>query len=279
MKPDSNRHRLSEFLESKVAEYNQPAFIADDPVSILHRYSSRQDREIAGLFAAVFSWGNRKTIISKTAELLERMDHDPYAFILSHTEADLKSMRDFKHRTFQATDLYYFIDFLHFHYSGLPGSVTHGVPGTGAGQVARHSLENAFTSWMLPDDADTTRALTGFHNYFFSLPEAPVRTRKHIATPERKSSCKRLNMYLRWMVRSDQGGVDFGIWTGIRPGQLVCPLDLHVARVARRLGLLTRKQNDWEAALELTKHLKKFDPDDPVKYDFALFGLGIVEKF
>ena len=252
---------LKDFLDTRVALYNQPSFIATDPISIPHRFTQKQDIEIAGFFAALFAWGNRTIIINKCTELLHLMDDAPYDFMRNHTDADLKKFMHFKHRTFNTTDLLYFISFLQYYYS-------------------QHiSLESAFSIWLTDEDETVERALVHFHHYFFSLPYAPERTKKHIATPERGSHCKRLNMFLRWMVRKDEAGVDFGIWNEIKMAQLVCPVDVHVARVARRLNLLTAKQLNWKAALELTQNLKAFDPDDPVKYDFALFGLGIVEKF
>jgi uncharacterized protein (TIGR02757 family) len=250
---------LRAFLDRKVAEYNRPSFIPDDPVSVPHAYSLRQDIEIAAFFAAIFSWGNRTTIIRKSTELMQLMDRSPYQFILHHTDRELKKLLAFKHRTFNTTDLLYFIDFFRYHYRRYD------------------SLEYAFLLDGPP--YETGGALTSFHHYFFSLDVVPPRTRKHIATPERNSSCKRLNMFLRWMVRKDNKGVDFGLWNRILHGQLICPLDLHVARVARRFGLLTRKPTDWLAALELTQNLALLDPEDPVKYDFALFGLGVMEKF
>ena len=253
--------QLKDFLDQKVAEYNQPGFIKDDPISIPHLFTLQQDIEIAGFFAAIFAWGNRTIIINKSRELLGLMDNAPYQFITSHTDADLKQMLHFKHRTFNTTDLLYFIHFLRYHYS------MHG------------SLEPAFAQWMGKADEDTGAALSGFYRYFVSLDETPSRTRKHIASPEKNSTCKRLNMFLRWMVRRDKKGVDFGIWRSIRPAQLVCPIDVHVARVARRFGLLQRNAIDWQAAVELTGYLRTLDPADPVKYDFALFGLGAVEKF
>ena len=252
---------LKSFLEKKVDQYNQPFFIPGDPVSIPHLFSKKQDIEIAGFFASIFAWGNRATIISKSKQLMELMDNAPHEFIISHQEKDLQGLLKFKHRTFNTTDLLYFILFLKYHYQDSP------------------SLETAFSKWMKPKDKNIENALTGFHDYFFSLPDSPVRTKKHIATPARNSSCKKLNMYLRWMVRKDSGGVDFGIWKKIKPSQLICPMDVHVARVSRKLKLLTRKQNDWQAALELTERLKKFDAADPAKYDFALFSLGVVEKY
>lgn len=253
--------KLQQLLNEKVALYNTPDFIKSDPISIPHRFTLKQDVEIAGFFASIFAWGNRTIIINKTMELMHLMDGAPYQFIQQHTEADLIAFLHFKHRTFNTTDLLYFIHFLKYHYS------------------KHQSLETAFAQWMQPDDETVERALTGFHRYFFSLSEAPARTKKHIATPERGSHCKRLNMYLRWMVRSDNKGVDFGIWKSIQQSQLVCPVDVHVARVAKRLGLLNAKVLNWKAALELTEKLKQLDPSDPVKYDFALFGLGVVEKF
>jgi uncharacterized protein (TIGR02757 family) len=252
---------LKDFLNRKTEEYNQPAFIKDDPVSIPHLFTQQADIEIAGFFAAVFAWGNRTIIIKKSRELMQAMDLAPHQFILQHTDNDLKKLLSFKHRTFNTTDLLYFIEFLKFHYS-------------------KHaSLESAFTLGMEKNDETTENGLTGFHHYFFSLEDVPARTRKHIATPEKNSTCKRLNMFLRWMVRPNDGGVDFGVWKNISPAQLVCPIDLHVARVAKRFNLLPRKQIDWQAAIDLTTHLRKLDPNDPVKYDFALFGLGVVEKF
>lgn len=249
---------LKMFLDTKVREYNQPEFIKNDPISIPHLFAKRQDIEIAGLFAATLAWGKRVTIINNCRRLLGWMDNDPYNFILHHQASDLKPFLEFRHRTFNATDTLYFIEFLKWFYS------------------AHESLEQAF----MVDSKDETieNGLVHFRNLFFSLPDYPTRTEKHIATPERKSACKRLVMYLRWMVRNDNTGVDFGIWKTIKPAQLVCPCDVHVERVARKLKLIKRKQTDWLTALELTANLRKLDADDPVKYDFALFGLGL-EKY
>lgn len=253
--------KLVDFLNAKVEDYNKPSFIAADPISIPHCFSKKQDIEISGFFAAVFSWGNRTTIIRKSAELMQAFDNSPHDFLINHSPEDLRRFLDFKHRTFNATDLLYFIEFLSFHYRSNP------------------SLESAFSRGLRSNDSDTGHALIAFRRYFFSLEEAPHRTKKHISSPENKSTCKRLNMFLRWMVRRDKKGVDFGIWKMISPAQLICPVDLHVARVARRFGLLTRPQTDWQAAVELTSYLKKLDSQDPVKYDFALFGLGVLEKY
>ncbi|MDB5232873.1 MAG: hypothetical protein JWN76_3678 [Chitinophagaceae bacterium] len=186
------------------------------------------------------------------------MDNAPHDFILNHSTKDLKNILHFKHRTFNTTDLLYFIQFFKYHFSN------------------HATFETAFTKWS---HTSIETALTGFHHYFFSLEDAPLRTKKHVSSPEKKSTCKRLNMYLRWMVRKDKNGVDFGIWKKINPSDLIIPIDVHVARVARHFKLLQRKQTDWQAALELTETLKQLDPADPVKYDFALFALGVIERF
>lgn len=246
---------LKPYLDEKVAQYNRPEFIEADPISIPHGFSKLQDIEISGLFAATLAWGQRVTIIRKCRELMALMDNDPYQFITGHRPADLRVFEHFKHRTFNLTDTLYFIEFLRWFYS------------------KHQSLEEAFTGSNMYD------GLTRFHNLFFSLPEHPQRTRKHVATPERKSTCKRLNMYLRWMVRRDNHGVDFGIWRKISPAHLVCPCDVHVDRVARKLRLIRRKQTDWLTAVELTSNLSLLDPNDPVQYDFALFGLGASGDF
>ena len=251
------QNNLKDFLDEKVALYNQFSFIPDDPISIPHQFSKKQDIEIAGLFAATLAWGQRKTIINKCKELMQMMDNSPYDFILNHQENDLKQFLTFKHRTFNPTDTLFFIDFLKSHFS------------------VHSSLEMAFKS---ENQSGMENYLINFHDLLFSHPHAPDRTKKHVATPARKSACKRLNMFLRWMVRKDDEGVDFGIWKNIKSSELICPLDVHVERVAKKLGLLERKQPDWRAAIELTENLKKLDPQDPVKYDFALFGLGVMEK-
>jgi len=251
---------LKAMLDEKVLLYNRPAFIEKDPVSIPHRFTGKQDIEISGLFAAVLAWGNRTAIINSCNRLMQWMDHRPYEFILHHRDTDLKPFLHFAHRTFNATDLLYFIHFLQFHYRQFP------------------SLEDAFVP-AAADEADTVgEALIRFHRYFFSI-EHPDRTRKHIATPARKSACKRLNMYLRWMVRKDAQGVDFGIWDKLSPRQLVCPLDVHVARVAARLGLLDDNRANWGNALQLTGRLRAFNREDPAIYDYALFSLGVTERF
>jgi len=252
---------LKDFLNKKVEQYNQPFFIGSDPVCIPHLFTKKHDIEIAGFFAATFAWGNRTTIINKSKELLQLMHNAPYDFCINHNKKDLESLQLFRHRTFNATDLLYFIRFLKYHYS------------------LHTSLESAFTRGMKKSDETVEHGLSNFYKYFFSLSDISERTRKHIASPKKKSGCKRLNMFLRWMVRSDNKGVDFGIWKTIKPSQLICPVDVHVARVAKRFNLLQRNQADWQSAIQLTQYLRTLDKNDPAKYDFALFGLGIAEKY
>ena len=252
----TNILKLKDLLDKKVEQYNTLAFIANDPISIPHGFTLKQDIEIMGFFAAIFAWGQRKTIINKCNELVQRMDNSPYDFICNHKEIDLKNLLGFKHRTFNDTDLLYSVYFMKQHYQ------------------KSQTLETAFVA---ENTDDIESALRHFHHYFFSLLDAPQRTRKHIPTPQRGSACKRLNMYLRWMVRQDNKGVDFGIWSELKPSQLICPLDLHVERTARKLNLLTRDKPDWKAAMELTQNLQMLDKDDPVKYDFALFAISIEE--
>ncbi len=253
----NNYEALKNYLDRAVARYNTPAFIADDPIGIPHRFSRLADREIIGFWVAMLAWGQRKTIINSALQLMERMDGAPYDFMVNHIETDRERFVSFKHRTFQATDTLYFLTFFQEYYR------------------QHDSLEDAFARHLTPEDATTEAALRGFHDLFFDHPYAPDRTRKHVATPARGSTCKRLNMFLRWMVRRDNAGVDFGDWHRISPAQLLIPLDVHVERIARQLGLLDRPQTDWKAVLELTENLRAFDASDPVKYDFALFGMGV----
>ncbi|MEZ2338626.1 TIGR02757 family protein [Mucilaginibacter sp. RCC_168] len=272
------------FLDAKVAQYNQPGFIENDPISIPHMFSRKQDIEIMGFWAATLSWGQRVTIIKKCKELITLMDGAPYDFIINHEEVDLKKLLSFKHRTFNDIDTLYFIAFFRYHYERfesledafLPAIIKEFVIlSDSEGSNRRQILRSAQNDKRV--DAET--ALNHFRSYFFSLPDFPHRTKKHVSSPSQKSTCKRLNMFLRWMVRQDNCGVDFGIWNRIKPTDLICPLDLHVDRVARKLLLITRKQTDWQTAEELTARLREFDPTDPVKYDFALFGLGIEERW
>ncbi len=249
---------LKELLDEKVEQFNSPLFLEDDPLGIPHRFSVKQDIEISGFFAAILAWGNRKSIIRNCNRLMHLMDESPYDFICHHSPIELKNFEAFVHRTFNSTDLLFIIEAFKGFYSN------------------NNSLESLF----IPNSGDQTvkSGLENFHNACFNLAYAPLRSKKHIATPIKKSACKRLNMYLRWMVRTDEKGVDFGIWKSIKPSQLICPLDVHVLRVANNLGLLHTKKSNWDTAELLTSKLRKFDLNDPVKYDFALFGMGLETK-
>ena len=253
---------LKDFLDFKSDQYNSPTFIDNDPIVIPHQFTRKQDIEIMGFWSAMLAWGQRKTIINKCNELIRLMDGAPYDFVINHEDTDLKRFLGFKHRTFNDTDTLYFLEFFRQHYR------------------KDDTLETAFVPASVSDpELSVEGALNYFRAYFFSLPDYPRRTIKHVSSPAQKSGCKRLNMFLRWMVRSDNKGVDFGIWNSLKPADLVCPMDVHVDRVARKLGLTSRTQVNWQTAVELTERLREFDPVDPVKYDFALFGLGIEEKF
>lgn len=243
---------LKKFLDAKVTEVNRLDFIVDDPICIPKKYLLRQDIEIAAFWTAMLAWGQRVTIINKCTELFGLMGDSPYEFIVNHSEKDRKRFENFKHRTFQYTDTLYFLEFLQSYYK------------------SSETLEKLFVG-----HEDMKAGLSSFHDAFFDSPLAPHRTRKHVATPARKSTCKRLNMFLRWMVRDDEAGVDFGLWKKIQSSQLMMPLDVHVERVGRALGLLKRKQRDWTAVEELTAALRNLDPEDPVRYDYALFGIGV----
>lgn len=249
---------IKEFLDEKVLQYNSPAFIESDPVSIPHCFERKEDIELSGFLTATIAWGNRTMILKNAGILMELLDNAPYDFVLNHHDSDLRHFRGFVHRTFNETDLVYFIESLKNIY------LQHG------------GLEPLFSSHC--SETSTQPAIQEFRNLFFSMPYNP-RTGKHVASPADGSAAKRINMFLRWMVRNDKRGVDFGIWKQIRPSQLSCPLDLHSGNVARKLGLLTRKQNDAKALYELDSGLRLMDPDDPVKYDFALFGLGVFDRF
>lgn len=250
-----NIEELKLFLDSKVELYNQPGFIVNDPISIPHLFNKKEDIEIAGFLSATIAWGNRKMILRNAKSLMEMMEFSPFDFILNFRDHDLKPFEKFVHRTFNGTDCLYFLWSLKNIYQKHGG------------------LEQVFKS-----DAGIKESILQFRNIFFEM-DFPSRTSKHIANPAKNSSAKRLNMFLRWMVRNDNRGVDFGIWKSINPSLLFCPLDVHSGRVARELGILQRKQDDWKAVEELTKNLRKLDADDPVKYDFALFGIGVNEGF
>lgn len=281
----TNYSSIKDFLDTKADQYNRPSFIERDPISIPHRFSRKQDIEIMGFWAAVLAWGQRPVILRKATELVDLMDGAPYDFIRNHQESDLKRFMTFKHRTFNATDALYFLHFFRQYYQQhesledafLPDSIEN----TGLKPGAIDAFEPDLPAPGFSPVFSVEQALITFHDRFCGLTDFfPERTRKHIATPARNSSCKRLLMFLRWMVRHDDrnavgGGVDFGLWKQLQPSQLIIPIDVHVNRVARQLGLLTRPQTDWKAALELTENLRQFDPNDPVRYDFALFGLGV----
>ena len=278
---------LKIFLDLKVERYNQPDFIANDPICIPHAFAKKQDIEISGFFAAVLAWGQRKTIINKCKELFERMDNAPYDFVLNHGDEDLKKLLNFKHRTFNDTDLLYFIAFFKNHYKKFSSLEKAFVPfqdiiNPDYLQIETASEQSNLSSPVCYQNSfnfTIEDSLNHFRSYFFSLEDFPDRTKKHVSSPMQKSTCKRLNMFLRWMVRKDNAGVDFGLWHTLHQKDLICPCDVHVDRVGRALGLITRKQTDWLTAIELTDNLKKFDPTDPVKYDFALFGLGVEKLY
>ncbi|WP_034892372.1 TIGR02757 family protein [Gillisia sp. Hel_I_29] len=252
------RSELKSFLDYKVEQYNSPEFIVTDPIQIPHKFSKKEDIEIAGYLTATISWGNRKSILTNANSLLERMDFDPYNFVLNHTKEDLNNLDNFVHRTFNSLDLQYFILSLQNIYKNHGGLET---------VFSNHAEKNSLQ-----------KAIHEFKNIFFELQHMP-RTQKHVSDPLKNSAAKRINMFLRWMVRKDSKGVDFGIWEKVQPNQLSCPLDVHSGNTARKLGLLKRKQNDAKALLELDLSLRKLDALDPVKYDFALFGLGVFEKY
>ncbi len=254
--PAADRN-LKEFLDEKVAQYNNPAFIGSDPIQIPHGYSLKEDIEIAGFLAAVIAWGNRSSIIRNAGRMLGYMGRSPYDFIMNHRDADLRPMEGFVHRTFNSDDLLAFVAGLRHLY------------------LNRGGLEGVFTSHQ--SEGSLQPAIHELKREFFSVPHLP-RSRKHLPDPMTGSAAKRINMFLRWMVRDDGCGVDFGLWKSIPMASLSCPLDLHSGNVARRLGLLTRRQNDARAVAELDTALRAMDPADPVKYDFALFGLGVFEK-
>jgi len=266
MQPTLIPKHLIELLNKKVALYNHIDFIGNDPICIPHKFSKKQDIEIAAFFAATLAWGNRKSIINSCNKVLQIMDNSPYDFIMNMRDKDnlIQKNNGFAHRTFNAIDLSYFLKFLHFHYR----------------YKGEDSLETAFNKGLQTNDATIENGLNGFYHYFFNqalFEDTYSRTKKHIAAPFKKSAFKRLNMFLRWMVRHDKNGVDFGLWKQIKTSQLVMPLDVHVLNVANKLSLLKHKKNTWETAIDLTNILKKLDANDPVKYDYALFSLGVVE--
>jgi uncharacterized protein (TIGR02757 family) len=253
-----NKVELKEFLDQKVIQYNNPKFIESDPIQIPHQFSLKEDIEIVGFLTATIAWGNRKMIINNGLKMIEIMGNSPYDFVLNHKKHHLEQFEGFVHRTFNSTDFHYFITGLQQIYTKHQG------------------LENVFSQHKTSTSIQP--AIHEFKKLFFQTPH-PQRTEKHISDPLKGSAAKRINMFLRWMVRNDKTGVDFGIWKTISPSILSCPLDVHSGNVARKLGLLTRKQNDAKALAELDASLRTMDNEDPVKYDFALFGLGVFENF
>ena len=253
-----NKNELKDFLEAKVIQYNTIDFIAPDPISVPHRYTLKEDIEIAGFLASTIAWGNRTMITKNGHRMMDLMGNSPFDFVMNHEEHHLERLEGFVHRTFNAVDLKHFITALKHIYNNHNG------------------LEGIFTKYQTEDSLQP--AIVELHTIFFEIPHLN-RTRKHVANPSKGSVSKRINMYLRWLIRNDAIGVDFGLWKSISPSKLSCPLDVHSGNVARKLGLLTRKQNDTKALNELDTALRNLDPNDPVKYDFALFGLGIFEKF
>lgn len=253
-----NKKEIKEFLDSKVIEYNNPNFIESDPIQIPHRYNLKEDIEISGFLTATIAWGNRKMIIRNANKMMELMGNSPYDFVMNHKEHHLDSLDGFVHRTFNSIDLTYFIKALNHIYTNHNG------------------LENIFQLNATTDSLQP--AIHELKKVFFEIPH-PARTTKHVSDPFKGSAAKKINMWLRWLIRDDSTGVDFGLWKSISPSILSCPLDVHSGNVARKLGILTRKQNDSKALAELDASLRSLDRYDPVKYDFALFGLGVFESF
>jgi uncharacterized protein (TIGR02757 family) len=251
-----NTAELRDFLEFKTSQYNNPAFIEADPISIPHLFSHKEDIEIAAFLSAILAWGNRKAILKAAQNLMQTMDMAPYDFVTNASVDDLKGLQRFVYRTFNGEDICFFVQSLQRIYRDNGG------------------LESVMT----PREGEGVKEMLIRFRQVFMADSVGVRSGKHIADVSKKASAKRLNMFLRWMVRRDNGGVDFGLWKNIDMSQLYLPLDLHTGNISRQLGLLTRKQNDWQAVEEVTARLREFDANDPVKYDFALFGLGIYNE-
>ena len=249
---------LKAFLNDKVSLYNTPNFIEHDPIQIPHSFRQKEDIEISGFLSATIAWGNRKSIINNASRMMKLMENEPYNFVIGHSEQELKRLKPFVHRTFNGDDFIQFIKSLKHIYTNHGG------------------LESIFAKYAEPDSLQGS--ISKFKSHFFEI-EHLERSKKHVSDPLKNSAAKRINMFLRWMVRSDDRAVDFGIWKTIKPAQLSCPLDVHSGKVARSLGILKRKQNDAKALNELDLKLRSFDPIDPVKYDYALFGLSAFEKF
>ncbi|RLD66071.1 MAG: TIGR02757 family protein [Bacteroidetes bacterium] len=247
---------LKEFLDEKYDQYNTPQFIETDPIQIPHKFTKKEDIEIAAFLTATIAWGNRKMIIRNADRIVNLLDNEPYNFIMNASDNEIESLANFVHRTFNIVDLHFFLKSLRNIYK------------------KHHGLERVFSRY----GGNIPKTLINFRELFFEIP-FPERTSRHVSNVAKNSAAKRLNMFLMWMVRQDKRGVHFGIWNKIKPSALFLPLDVHTGNVGRKLGLLSRKQNDWKAVAEITGRLRKFDSADPVKYDFALFGLGVFEKF
>lgn len=257
--PEEVEHSdLKGFLDEKVLKYNQPFFIETDPIQVPKNFSGKENIEIAAFLTATIAWGNRQSIIKNATKLMALLENEPHDFVLNHSVNDLKVLGKFVHRTFNGSDCVYFVSSLKNIYQNHRG------------------LQSVFGNGFQKGN-NVKSALSEFYKVFFEI--GGERSRKHVSNVENGASAKRLNMFLRWMVREDKSGVDFGLWTGIPQSELLLPLDVHTGNVARKLGLLQRKSNDWKAVEEVTQNLRKFDPSDPIKYDFALFGLGAFEKF
>lgn len=247
---------LKSFLDEKSDLYNNPDFIDSDPIQIPHAFSLKEDVEISAFLAATIAWGNRKSVIANARKMMALMGDSPFDFVMSHSEKNLDKFDGFVHRTFNSQDLKTFVAGLRHVYQNHGG------------------METVFTQ----NANDLQKGISEFKKLFFEIPHRQ-RTQKHISDPLQGSAAKRLHMMLRWLARQDNKGVDLGIWKGISPASLSCPLDVHSGNIARKLGILTRKQNDAKALAELDTQLRQFDANDPVKYDFALFGLGVFEGF
>ncbi|MDX2247804.1 MAG: TIGR02757 family protein [Bacteroidia bacterium] len=261
MKEKISRNQLAALLEEKHNQYNTPDFIEEDPISIPHRFDRKEDIEIAGFLTALIAWGRRTSIINNAIHLMKIMDMAPYEYVMNAVKGEMAELDEFVHRTFNGTDCQAILLSLRNVYQNHGG------------------LEGLFSKGIHPAHENVFHTILFARDRLISLEDFPLRSQKHIANPGAGSSAKRINMFLRWMVRNDRRGVDFGLWKNIFPHQLICPLDVHTGNVARKLGLLIRTQNDWKAAAELTANLRAFCPEDPVKYDFSLFGLGVYEGF
>ncbi|MCI4671419.1 MAG: TIGR02757 family protein [Bacteroidia bacterium] len=257
---DKEFEEIKALLDSKFLQYNQPFFVEDDPIAIPHIFDRKEDIEISGFLTALIAWGRRPMIMKNARNLMARMDERPFEFVMNASEGELSSLDGYVHRTLNDMDTRFLVKGLRHAYTEFNG------------------LEDIFAKGIKESDLNVFGGIMNARTILSSIPDFPQRTHKHLANPSRGSSAKRINMFLRWMVRDDHQGVDFGIWKSISPSKLICPLDVHTGNVARKLGLLGRKQNDWKAAEELTAILRRMHPQDPIRYDFALFGLGVYQE-